>query len=144
MNLLSKETLIGAASLGAGAVIAKVVHSKVLPLIPVDIISQPNADKSASNVQNLITLGVGIFTPMVVKSNIGKGLGAGMIAVSVAGLVEPLLRNANLITGYGDNTFMGDVLMGEVESGTLMGASENIFDSPSTDYTSGDAGEMDY
>jgi hypothetical protein len=135
MNLLSKETLIGAASLGAGAVIAKVVHAKVVPLIPVTALQSDIA-------KNLLTLGVGIFTPVVVKSNIGKGLGAGMIAVSVAGLVEPMLKNANLITGT--DTFMGDVLMGEAESGTLMGASNNIFDAPSNDYTSGDAGEMDY
>ena len=139
-NLLSKETLIGAASLGAGAVIAKVVQAKVLSadFMPIQIV------KDSTNIQNLITLGVGIFTPVVVKSNIGKGLGAGMIAVSVAGLVEPFLKEAKIITGYGDDTFMGDVLMGEAESGTLMGASENIFDSPSTDYTSGDSGEMDY
>jgi len=138
-NLLSKETLIGAASLGAGAVIAKVVHAKVLSadFMPIEIV------KTNTNVQNLITLGVGIFTPMVVKSNIGKGLGAGMIAVSVAGLVTPLLKDAT-ITGYGDNTFMGDVLMGEAESGTLMGASENIFDAPSGDFTQGGSGEMDY
>jgi hypothetical protein len=141
MNLLSKETLIGAASLGAGAVAAKIVHTKVLPLIPVDIISQPNADKSASNVQNLITLGLGIFTPMVVKSNIGKGLGAGMIAVSVAGLVSPLLANVGLA---GSDTFMGDVLMGEAESGTLMGASDNVFTAPFGDFTEGGSGEMDY
>ena len=32
MNLLSKETLIGAAALGAGAVAAKVVQKKVLPI----------------------------------------------------------------------------------------------------------------
>ena len=142
MNLLSKETLIGAASLGAGAVIAKIVHTKVLPLVPVSAISTPNADKSASNIQNLITLAVGIATPIAVKGPIGKGLGAGMIAVSVAGLVNPLLANVGLA---GTDTFMGDVMMGnDMESGTLMGASENIFDSPSTDYTSGDAGEMDY
>jgi hypothetical protein len=138
MNLLSKETLIGAASLGAGAVIAKVVHAKVLSadFMPIEIV------KTNTNVQNLITLGVGIFTPMVVKSNIGKGLGAGMIAVSVAGLVEPLLKNANLISGT--DTFMGDVLMGEAESGTLMGASDNVFTAPTYDFTAGDAGEMDY
>ena len=136
MNLLSKETLIGAASLGAGAVAAKIVHSKVLPLVPLDIV------KTNTNVQNLITLGLGIFTPMVVKSNIGKGLGAGMIAVSVAGLVEPILKSNNLITG--SDTFMGDVLMGEAESGTLMGASNDIFSAPSYDFTAGDAGEMDY
>jgi len=142
MNLLSKDVLIGAVSLGAGAVIAKVVQQKVLPLIPVDIISKPNADKSASAVQNLITLAVGIATPIAVKGPIGKGLGAGMIATSVAGLVEPLLKTANVITGT--DTFMGDVLMGEAESGTLMGASENIFDAPSGDFTQGGSGEMDY
>jgi hypothetical protein len=145
MNLLSKETLIGAASLGAGAVIAKVVHAKVLTneKFPIDIV------KTNSNVQNLITLGVGIFTPMIVKgaagstiNAVGKGLGAGMIAVSVAGLVEPLLKNANLISGT--DTFMGDVLMGEAESGTLMGASDNVFTAPTYDFTAGDAGEMDY
>jgi len=135
MNLLSKETLIGAASLGAGAVIAKVVHAKVVPLIPVTALQSDIA-------KNLLTLGVGIFTPVVVKSNIGKGLGAGMIAVSVAGLVEPMLKNANLITGT--DTFMGDVLMGEAESGTLMGASDNMFSAPTYDFTAGDAGEMDY
>ena len=134
MNLLSKETLIGAASLGAGAVIAKVVHSKVVPLIPVTALQSDIA-------KNLLTLGVGIFTPVVVKSNIGKGLGAGMIAVSVAGLVSPLLANAGIT---GNDTFMGDVLMGEAESGTLMGASNNIFDAPSGDFTQGGSGEMDY
>ena len=137
MNLLSKETLIGAASLGAGAVIAKVVHSKVVPLIPVSALQSDVA-------KNLITLGVGIFTPVVVKSNVGKGLGAGMIAVSVAGLVSPLLANAG-ITGYGgnysDDAFMGDVLMGD--SGTMMGATDTVI-APSTDFSSDAAGEMDY
>lgn len=136
MNLLSKETLIGAASLGAGAVAAKVVQNKLLPLVPLDIV------KTNTNVQNLITLGVGIFTPVLVKGPIGKGLGAGMIATSVAGLVEPFLKNANLITGT--DTFLGEnVFMGEMDnSGTLMGAS--TFSSPSDDFTSGDSGEMDF
>jgi hypothetical protein len=136
MNLLSKETLIGAASLGAGAVAAKVVQTKLLPLVPVAAVN------SNPTVQNLITLGVGIFTPALVKGPIGKGLGAGMIAVSVAGLVSPLLKNANLITGadgYSDNVFMGEV----ENSGVLMGAA-NIFDSPSTDFTGADSGEMDF
>jgi hypothetical protein len=136
MNLLSKETLVGVASLGVGAVLSKVVQQKVLTQVPVDII------KTNTNVQNLITLGIGIVTPMAVKGPIGKGLGAGMIASSVAGLVEPMLRTSNIITG--SDTFMGDVLMGEAESGILMGASEDIFTSPNMDYTSASAGEMSY
>jgi hypothetical protein len=136
MNLLSKETLIGAASLGAGAVAAKIVHNKVLPLVPLDIVN------SNDNVKNLITLGLGILTPVAIKSNIGRGLGAGMIAVSVAGLVSPLLPANVGVTGT--NNYMGDVLMGEAESGTLMGASDNTFTAPTYDFTAGDAGEMDY
>jgi hypothetical protein len=135
MNLLSKETLIGAASLGAGAVAAKVVQTKLLPLVPVAVIN------SNENVKNLITLGLGIFTPVVVKGPVGKGLGAGMIAVSVAGLVTPLLSKAGIAgtDGYSDNVFMGEV----DNSGVLMGAA-NMFESPSTDFTGGDSGEMDF
>lgn len=138
MALLSKETLIGAGALGAGAVIAKVVHTKVLPMTNVAILAN-------ENVKNLITLGVGIFTPMAVKGPIGKGLGAGMIAVSVAGLVTPLLSKAGIpVTGY-DN-YMGNVLMGEVDNsnGVLMGATENIFDAPTQDYSANASGEADF
>jgi len=135
MNLLSKETLIGAASLGAGAVAAKVVQTKLLPLVPVAVVN------SNENVKNLITLGLGIFTPVVVKGPVGKGLGAGMIAVSVAGLVTPLLSKAGIAgtDGYSDNVFMGEV----DNSGVLMGAAD-MFESPSTDFTGGDSGEMDF
>jgi hypothetical protein len=138
MALLSKETLIGAGALGAGAVIAKVVHTKVLPMTNVAILAN-------ENVKNLITLGVGIFTPMAVKGPIGKGLGAGMIAVSVAGLVTPLLSKAGIpVTGY-DN-YMGNVLMGEVDNsnGVLMGAVENIFESPTQDYSASASGEAEF
>ena len=129
MNLLSKETLIGAASLGAGAVAAKVVQKKVLPMVK---LQNPN-------LQNATTLLLGILTPTLIKSPVGKGLGAGMIAVSVAGLVDPFLSSAG-ITG---DVFMGNVLMGaNDDSKTFISA--NDFTAPSTDFTGNDAGEMDY
>ena len=131
MNLLSKEVLIGAASLGAGAVIAKVVQKKVLPMISPTI---------SPVVGNLSTLVVGILTPTLIKGSVGTGLGAGMIAVSVAGLVDPYLAKAG-ITGY-DDTYMGDVLMGETGGDVLMGATD--FSAPNNDFTSAGAGEMDY
>lgn len=131
MNLLSKETLIGAAALGAGAVAAKVVQKKVLPM----------AKLNDPNIQNLVTLGVGIFIPSVIKSNIGKSFGAGMIAVSVAGLIDPVLSKAGITGVDDDDTFLGDVLMGDDGSdGTLMGATSEAYN----DFTSGGAGEMDY
>lgn len=127
--LISKETLIGAASLGAGAVAAKVVQKKVVPMV------LPTASEQ---VKNLITLGVGIFTPQIVKGPIGTGLGAGMIAASVAGLVDPYLVRAG-VTG------VGEVLMGQTstESVPLMGAAD-VFSAPNNDFTSGGSGEMDY
>ena len=81
-----------------------------------------------------------IFTPTIVKGSVGTGLGAGMIAVSVAGLVDPLLTKAG-ITGTND-TYLGEVLMGSDGSDTLMGATD--FASPINDFTAADAGEMDY
>ena len=136
MNLLSKETLIGAAALGGGVIAAKVVQKKVIPMIPVSALQSPAA-------QNIATLVLGIFTPVAIKGSIGKGLGAGMIATSVAGLVDPLLSKAG-ITGT-DNVFMGDVFMGSPEAGSpVMGAESDIFDSPKHDYSSSSAGEMEY
>ena len=127
--LISKDTLVGAAALGAGAIAAKVVQKKVVPMI------LPTA---SDTVKNLITLGAGIITPQLVKGPIGTGLGAGMIAASVAGLVDPYLQRAG-VTG------MGEVLMGEVsaEPVPLMGAAD-IFTAPSNDFTAGGSGEMDY
>ena len=134
MNILSKEVLIGAAALGAGAVAAKVVQNKVVPMV------LPTA---SDNVKNLITLGIGIFTPTIVKGSVGTGLGAGMIATSVAGLVDPFLKTAG-ITGY-DNTYMGEVLMGEdISAGAPLMGAVDTFSAPSTDFTGADAGEMDY
>jgi hypothetical protein len=134
MNILSKEVLIGAAALGAGAVAAKVVQNKVVPMV------LPTA---SDNVKNLITLGIGIFTPTIVKGSIGTGLGAGMIATSVAGLVDPYLKSAG-ITGY-DNTYMGEVLMGEdISAGAPLMGAVDTFTAPTTDFTGADAGEMDY
>jgi hypothetical protein len=134
MNLLSKEVLIGAAALGAGAVAAKVVQKKLVPMV------LPTATPTVSN---LITLAIGVLTPTIVKGSVGTGLGAGMIATSVAGLVDPYLKSAG-ITGY-DNTYMGEVLMGEDISANapLMGAVDT-FTAPTTDFTGGDAGEMDF
>ena len=130
MNLLSKEVLTGAAALGAGAVAAKVVQKKVLPMVKVE----------NPMLQNAATLVLGILTPVAVKGAIGKGLGAGMIAVSVANLVDPLFSKAGLT---GTDTFMGDVLMGATDSSKTF-ISANDFTAPSNDETYGDSGEMDY
>jgi hypothetical protein len=134
--LISKETIIGAAALGAGAIAAKVVHSHVIAK------AMPTA---TSNVKNAVTLVAGILTPMLIKGPIGTGLGAGMIATSVAGLIDPILVQQGItIGGYGD-TFLGDVYSDYNDSvgSVLMGNSAD-FTSPTNDFTSEGAGEMNY
>ena len=137
--LISEETLIGAAALGAGAVAAKVVQKKVIPMV------LPTA---SANTSNLITLAAGIFIPVLSKNNIATGIGAGMIATSLAGLVDPYLVKA----GLGD-VFMGDVLMGdysdysdnEDSGGIVLGATGGApFNSARSEFTREDAGEMNY
>lgn len=131
MNLLSKEVLTGAAALGAGAVTAKVVQKKVLPLVKLE----------NPMLQNVATLAVGILIPATIRSNFGRMYGAGMVATSVAGLVDPIFSKAGLT---GTDTFMGDVLMGATEESSKTFISANDFTAPTTDFTGGDAGEMDY
>jgi len=126
--IFSKETLIQAAALGAGAVTAKVVQSKVVPMV------LPTASPVT---KNIVTLAAGIFTPTISRGNLGAAYGAGMIAASVAGLVDPFLQQAG-IAG------VGEVLMGEVAQDVpLMGASD-IFTGASNDLTYSGGGEMDY
>jgi hypothetical protein len=133
MKLLSKEMLIGAAALGAGAVAAKVVQKKVVPMV------LPTATEPT---KNLITLAAGVFTPTVVKGPIGAGLGAGMIATSVAGLIDPYLTKAG-ITGYdGQDVFLGEDV--SYNSSPLMGATDAPFAAPNTDMTYASSGEMDF
>lgn len=128
--LISKETLIDAVALGAGAATAKVVQRKVIDqFLP----------GQSEMTKNLITLGIGILAPTLVRGRIAAAYGGGMVAASVAGLIDPVLQKAGL---QGVN----DVMMGEIAPGTdmpLMGAS-TIFNAPANDFTYSGAGEMDY
>jgi hypothetical protein len=48
------------------------------------------------------------------------------------------------ITGYGDG-YMGEVLMGEdISAGAPLMGAVDTFSAPTTDFTGGDAGEMDF
>lgn len=128
--LFSKETIIDAVALGAGAATAKVVQRKVLDKF------LPATNETT---KNLITLGIGILTPALVRGRIASAYGAGMIAASAAGIIDPLLQKAGL-------QGVGNVMMGEIapsQDTPLMGASD-IFTSPQTDFTYSAAGEMDY
>ena len=149
MNFLNKETLIDAAALGAGVVagrtLVKVAGGKVTEMLKL-------SGDTADLVSNAVPIVGGIATLFVAKGNrIGIGLANGMFASSAAFYVDYGLQKAlgekykKVING---DVMMGEVLMngdGETDS-VLMGAVEDMpdYSSSSYDFTTADAGELDY
>lgn len=149
MAILSKETLIDAAALGAGAAAASVVKAKVAPMILAPLKLDGNAYAT-----NAVPILAGLFLPMVGGgSRIVNGLANGMIAAGAAGIVDEILAKVGTGTPStpatstgGGATGVGSVFMNGVGGDqTLMGnADYDNYSSNSSDDTSSDAGEMDY
>jgi len=97
MGAIGKKANI-AAALGiiAGAVIGK----KVAGFIPV----------GDERIKNAAVVGIGLAFPMILKSDIGKAIGNGMIAAGGAGLVGQLVP----ALGQMDDTMTFPVTVGEV------------------------------
>jgi len=126
-NILKKDNLMSAAGLGVGSIAAEVVSSKVTPMILKSAASQKYAPA------------VPILAGMVIQTGRGitKSVGHGMIANGVANLAKEFLP-ATFKEQMGVKMGATDVMMGVTGQDTLMGHSESF------DYTSGEAGEMDY
>jgi hypothetical protein len=124
-NILKKDNLMSAAGLGVGSIAAEVVSSKVTPMVLKSEASQKFAPA------------VPILAGMVIQTGKGitKSIGHGMIANGVANLAKEFLPAT-----FKEQMGVGatDVMMGVSGQDTLMGHSESF------DYTSGEAGEMDY
>lgn len=124
-NILKKDNLMSAAGLGVGSIAAEVVSSKVTPMVLKSEASQKFAPA------------VPILAGMVIQTGKGitKSIGHGMIANGVANLAKEFLPAT-----FKEQMGVGatDVMMGVTGQDTLMGHSESF------DYTSSEAGEMDY
>lgn len=122
-NILKRDNLMSAAGLGVGSIAAEVVTSKVTPMV----LKSEAAQKFAPAIP--------ILAGMVIQTGTGitKSVGHGMIANGVANLAKEYLP-ATLKEQLGVGA---DVMM----SGT---GETLIAGSDSFDYTSGDAGEMDF
>ena len=145
MAILSKETLIDAAALGAGAAAASVVKARVAPMI----LSPLNLEGNVY-AENAIPIVAGLFLPMAGGgSRIVNGLANGMIAAGAAGIVDEILAKVGTgtpATPAGGEAGVGSVFMNGVGGDqTLMGnADYDSYSSNSSDDTSADAGEMNY
>ncbi len=147
MNFLNKETLIDGAALGAGVVAGRVVVNKVgSKLEPILVKAGVPADK-VNLVTNALPIVGGIATLYFGKGNrIATGVANGMFAASFGFYVDTLLQTVgvpvNGVMMQGADTFMGQAPAG----GVMMGAAEDMpgYTSESFDFTSADAGELDY
>lgn len=147
MAILSKETLIDAAALGAGAAAASVVKAKVAPMI-----LSPLKLDSNNYAINAVPILAGLFLPMVGGgSRIVNGLANGMIAAGAAGIVDEVLAKVgspsdNSGAPAGAAAGVGAVFMNGIGGDqTLMGNTDfDAYSSSSSDDTSADAGEMNY
>jgi hypothetical protein len=141
MAILSKETLIDAAALGAGAAAASVVKAKVAPMI----LSPLKLDGN-EYAANAIPILAGLFLPMVGGgSRIVNGLANGMIAAGAAGIVDKVIAGAGAGTGTGTGESTGGQAgVGAVFMNGVGGDQTDDFSSSSYDATNADAGEMNY
>jgi hypothetical protein len=146
MAILSKETLIDAAALGAGAAAASVVKSKVAPMI----LSPLKLDGN-EYAANAIPILAGLFLPAIGGgSRIVNGLANGMIAAGAAGIVDKVIAGAGSPSTpsapAGGEAGVGAVFMNGVGGDqTLMGNVDfDDFSASSYDATGADAGEMNY
>lgn len=156
MNFINKETLIDAAVLGggvvAGRVLVKTAGGKVAETLKLE-------GETANVVSNLLPLAGGIATLMIGKGNrYATGLANGMFAASAAYFVDYALQK--VLKDKYTPTITGNVMMNGMPfmngtddgSGVLMGASASggyaqdmpDYTGESFDFTSADAGELDY
>ena len=96
MGAVGKANIQAALGIIAGAVIGK----KVAGFIPV-------GDK---RIKNAAVLGIGLAFPMILKGDLGKAIGNGMIAAGGAGLVGGLIPSL----GQMDDTMTFPVTVGEI------------------------------
>lgn len=93
---------VGGANIQAalGIVAGAVIGKKVAGFIPLE----------DERIKNAIVLGVGIAFPMILKGDLGKSIGNGMIAAGGAGLVGSIVP----ALGQMDDTMTFPVQVGEV------------------------------
>jgi hypothetical protein len=107
MGAIGRADFTAALGIIAGAVVGK----KVASLIP---IGDPR-------LKNAAVLGIGLAFPMILKGDIGKAVGNGMIAAGGAGLVGQLVP----ALGQMDDTMTFPVTVGEVADNMSVIAGED-------------------
>jgi hypothetical protein len=147
MAIFNKDTALEVAYIGAGAVTGKVVGTKVYDMLPSSV--QTAIPIDGKYVEGAIPTLVGLFLPSIAgRSTLVRGLANGMIASGASTIVGKALEDFGVGEGMG-NVMMGNVMMEgttpSVIETPLMGTDgDSNYNATSYDFTSADAGEMDY
>ena len=134
-KFLSKEFVTDLAAGTVGAAVSVPAKSLLFSKV------SPNA-----MAQDAMVLGAGAVLHGMGKTRIVKSAGTGMALAGAYSLIGPMIENAlSSVTAAipgGETTTagVGNVFMGNTHSDVLMGS----FGPDSYDYTSGEAGEMDF
>jgi hypothetical protein len=151
-NVFNKDTALEIAYVGAGAVAGKIAGDKIYDQLKDKVDAQ---GKFEPYLKGAVPILVGLFLPSLAGSSKAvRGIANGMIASGASTVVGSLLKTAG-VPGVG-NVMMGNVMMGNAYAGsdasdlgnnTFMGAAsdgDSDYSATSYDFTSADAGEMDY
>jgi len=143
MIKFNKSTLTEIAGLGAGAVAGAYVSQKVLT--KADGTYLVGSGTTGKLVADLAPIVVGLA--LQGQSNLfAKEAGKGMIAQAAGNFIKskvPTLGITGDSSDYSAGTMMSGLDTG-VDNPMISAVPSSDFSAPSTDFTSGDAGEMDY
>jgi hypothetical protein len=151
MAIFSKETAMEVAYIGAGAVAGKIVGTKVYDMLPSSV--QTAIPVNGAYVEGAIPVLAGLFLPSIAgRSTLVRGLANGMIASGASTIVGQALSDFGVGEGAGmegvGNVMMGNVMMSGADTtyAPLMGSTEgaDAYNDNSYDFTSADAGEMNF
>lgn len=143
-KLFSKSNLTAYAGLGLGSVAATLVEEKAVDaVVPATV-----GEDAKSIIKGLTPIVAGAFTPTIVGGGFGQALGDGMIAAGAASLTRYAIKKVS--PEVAEKLGVGEVLMSGADemamtNQTLMGnAGMDDYSSSAYDFTSADAGEMNF
>jgi len=145
MSILNKETLIDAAALGTGVVAGRAATGLVASKLGTKVAALQNP-----LIANLTSIVGGIATLYLAQGNrYAQGIANGMFASAASFYVDYALNKAGIDLdppATADERTAGVFMNGVGNDGVFMGNTEGTSDfaSDTYDFTSGDAGEMDF
>jgi hypothetical protein len=151
-NVFNKDTALEIAYVGAGAVAGKIAGDKIYDQLKDKVDA---SGKLEPYLKGGIPILVGLFLPSLVgNSKAMRGIANGMIASGASTVVGSLLKTVGVPGVSG--VMMGNVMMGnaygtsdasDLGNNTYLGnpsQGDSDYTATSYDFTSADAGEMDY